>query len=319
MIPDNGRVEQLYPPIEPYATGRMEADSTHSLYYEESGNPEGKAVLFLHGGPGSSTRVQHRRYFNPSAFRIVLFDQRGCGQSTPLGEVRNNTTAHLVNDIECLRRRLGVEQWLLFGGSWGPTLALADAMAYPRRVAGLILRGIFLGSRRELEWYLRGLRAFVPEHVAGLEAEMSGDLIGRYHAEVNHPQRAAALAAARRWMQYEDRLMSIGTSAPAAPPNADDDAVLARTRVQLHYLAAGCFLREGELLDNAWRIQSPAILVQGRLDMVCPPVTAYELSRRLPACELRMVELGRHSGTEPEMASALRRAADDMLERTISS
>ena len=317
MNQDDGHNDPLYPAIEPFASGELAVSGGHRIYFEQSGRPDGFPVLFLHGGPGSQSRPQHRRYFDPSYYRIVLFDQRGCGRSMPAGETAENTTAHLIADIERLRRELGVERWLLFGGSWGSALALAYSVAYPGRVAGLILRGVFLASSAELDWFLHGLRAFIPEQVAKLHDGERGNLLQRYHAEVNHPDRRTAFAAAQRWMAYEEQVMGIGNPAPDAANGADQAAAINRTRVQMHYLASDCFLRERELLESAWRVTSHAIIVQGRLDMVCPPVTAYELSRCLPSCELRMIESGGHSGAQPAIAQALRRAADDM--RTLVS
>lgn len=309
---DDGQNDPLYPAIEPFATDMLPVDGGHQIYFEQSGRSDGFPALFLHGGPGSQSRPQHRRYFDPAFYRIVLFDQRGCGRSTPMGETADNTTAHLVADIESLRRELGIERWLLFGGSWGSALALAYATTYPGRIAGLVLRGVFLASRAELDWYLDGLRTFIPEQVGRLRNGECGDLLQRYHAEINHPDRRTALAAAQRWMAYEEQVMSIGSPASAGATGGDDAAAIARTRVQMHYLAAACFLRDRELLDNAWRVVAHTIIVQGRLDMVCPPLTAHELSRSLPSCELRMIEQGGHSGSQPVIADALRRAADDM-------
>lgn len=290
----------------------MSVGSGHAIHVEQSGRADGFPALFLHGGPGSQSRPQHRAYFDPDFYRIVLFDQRGCGRSTPLGLIDQNTTAHLVSDIERLRRELGVERWLLFGGSWGSTLALAYAVTYPERVAAMVLRGIFLATRAELDWYLYGLRCFVPEAWDKLAQGTSGDLLARYHADVNHPQRHIALAAAERWVGYEDSVMAIGAKSQGANGVADKDVLLARARVQLHYLISGCFLREGELLDRASVASAPAIIVQGRTDMVCPPNTAYALARRLPSAQLRIVEAAGHSAAEPVLAGRLRSATDEM-------
>ncbi len=289
----------------------------HTLHVEQCGNPRGFPALFLHGGPGSHTRPLNRRFFDPQFYRIVLFDQRGCGRSTPLGGTQENTIRHLVEDIEALRRHLGIERTMLFGGSWGSTLALAYATAYPQRVAGMVLRGIFLASRAELDWYLGGLRNFVPQAWERLAQGEGGSLLARYHALVNRQDEREALAAAQRWVGYEEAVMELGApeiSAGTAPP--DPAAVLARARVQLHYLAHDCFLEPGELLSGVRRIgEVPALIVQGRLDMVCPPRAAFELVRQLPRCELRLVERGGHSAALPDMAQALRRAADDMRAR----
>ncbi|UCH48278.1 MAG: alpha/beta fold hydrolase [Betaproteobacteria bacterium] len=319
----------LYPPLEPFSAQSLSVSPVHRLYVEQSGIATGFPVLFLHGGPGSQTRPEHRRYFDPSFYHVVLFDQRGCGRSNPFGSTEQNTTWHLVEDIEAIRYKLGVDKWLLFGGSWGSTLALAYAMSHPGRVAGMILRGVFLASRPELEWYINGLRSFIPTAWQRLTGGIGEDVIQRYQGEVNHADQAVALGAARRWVEYENSVMAIG--GPAAPeasaapgssaaqgsstgPGAgvNERALLARARVQLHYLAAECFLREGELMQAASAVTAPTIIVQGRTDMVCPPVTAYELSARLPAARLRMIEQAGHAAQGPRLAHALRIATDDM-------
>ncbi len=308
----------LYPPIEPHLSGWLPESEGHRVRYEVSGNPAGVAVLFLHGGPGSSTKPDHRRYFDPARYRIVLFDQRGCGGSLPSGGVSANSTAHLVGDMERLRTRLGVRAWVLFGGSWGSTLALAYAQAHPGAVRRLILRGIFLASRAELDWYFNGLEAFVPEARAQLFEPAPGAawpaLLNTYETLLNHPEPAVAQQAAQRWSAFEAAVMSIGEGAAPLPPAADAAGLLARARVQVHYLARGCFLRPGELLDNVARIAHlPATLVQGRMDFVCPPVTAMALHRRWPGSRLVMVEQGKHASSHPGIERALLAAADAAL------
>lgn len=311
-------MDALYPPIEPHASGLLPVADGHRVYYEVSGNPAGVPVLFLHGGPGSSTKPDHRRYFDPARYRIVLFDQRGCGRSLPAGGVGANTTAHLVGDIERLRALLGVRGWVLFGGSWGSTLALAYAQAYPGAVRRMILRGIFLASRAELDWYFDGLEAFVPEARAKLFEPAPGArwpaLVRTYETLLNHPQGTVAQQAALRWSAFEAAVMSIGESAVLPPPAADVAGLLARARVQVHYLARGCFLRAGELLDNMARIAHlPATLVQGRMDFVCPPVTAMALHERWPGSRLVMVEQGKHASSHPGIERALLAAAGAAL------
>ena len=266
--------------------------------------------------PGSRTRAVHRRFFDPQFYRIVLFDQRGCGQSTPHGSTADNTTRHLVADIEAIRSHLGLDRVMLFGGSWGSTLALAYAAAHPDRVAGMVLRGIFLATRAEVDWYLDALRNFVPEAWEALAQGESENLLARYHGLVSEEDDRRALAAARRWVAYEDAIMGLdaGNKAPAPAGGAAD--VLPRARVQLHYLVHDCFLEPGELASGLAPLAGlPAVIVQGRLDLVCPPRAAHELARLLPRAELRLVERGGHSATEPEIARALRRATDDMRTR----
>ena len=302
----------LYPPIEPFSRETLTVSPLHGVYVEQSGNSSGFPVLFLHGGPGSQTRPEHRRFFDPGFYHIVLFDQRGCGRSTPAGCTEDNTIWHLVEDMEAIRRKLGVDKWLLFGGSWGSTLALAYAATYPQRVAGMILRGVFLGSRRELDWYLNGLRGFIPAAWERLTNGIGDDVIQRYNRDVNHEDSAFAIAAACRWVEYEQSAMAIGGLSAPSGDTANQAALLTPARVQLHYLAAECFLREGQLMQAASAVMTPVIIVQGRTDMVCPPVTAYELSKRMPTAQLRIVEQAGHAASGALLAPALRSAADDM-------
>jgi proline iminopeptidase len=305
------QMEDLYPPIEPEHTGWLEVGDGHRLYFEICGSPRGAPALFLHGGPGSSSNASHRRFFDPAFYRIVLFDQRGCGRSTPAGETRANTTAHLIEDIERLRRHTDVERWLLFGGSWGSTLALAYAQAYPQHVAGLVLRGVFLASGAEVAWYLEGLKRFLPEawdtFTQGVPQPDSAGLIAHYAACVERGEPAAA----QRWSAYESAVMAVGEAASnASAPSAA--APLARVRVQLHYLSRECFLAPGTLMAHLPRIAHlPATLVQGRRDLVCPPGTAYTLAQAWPAARLSMVEEAGHSAMHPALRAALVRATDE--------
>ena len=306
----------LYPEARPFAVQQLVVGGGHALYVEECGNPRGFPVLFLHGGPGSRIRAHHRRFFDPAFYRIVLFDQRGCGQSTPLGRTVENTTRDLVADMETLRDHLGVERVALFGGSWGSTLALAYAIAHPDRVAGMVLRGIFLASRAEVAWYLDALRNFVPEAWDALVQGENGDLLARYHGAVSEGDDRRALIAARRWVACEEAIIGLESGNVVAGPTDESIDVRARARVQLHYLAHDCFLAPGELAAGLGRIAAvPALIVQGRLDLVCPPRAAYEVARALPGAELRLVERGGHSATAPEIARALRRATDDLRDR----
>jgi proline iminopeptidase len=306
------RMDALYPPIEPFAEQRLPVGGGHVLHVEQCGHPEGFPALFLHGGPGSHTRPLHRRFFDPGFYRIVLFDQRGCGRSTPLGYTEHNTTRHLVEDIEALRSRLGVERLMLFGGSWGATLAMAYAAAHPQRVAAMVLRGVFLGTRREVDWYLGGLGELVPQAWQALARGEGEDLLARYHALVGRRDEAAA----RRWVAYEEALMRFDSGQSPSDPGPAGESVLARARVQLHYLSHECFLEPGELLSGLSRIgDTPVRIIQGERDQVCPPGAALEVAKRLPRAELRLVERGGHSAAGPEMAQALRRATDELRTR----
>jgi proline iminopeptidase len=303
--------DALFPPLEPYASGWLESTDGHRIWHEQSGNPQGVPVVFLHGGPGSSTNPDHRRFFDPAFYRIVLLDQRGCGRSTPRGEVRANTTPQLLSDLERLRLELDINRWLLFGGSWGSTLALAYAQAHPGAVSGLVLRGLFLASDDEVAWFVTGLSRFLPEawsaFASGSDDQSCAGLLRRYHERVALDD----VAAAGRWNAWESAVMAVGEAPPALP--AADMTTLARVRIQLHYLINGCFLAPGQLLRGLERLVGlPALLVQGRRDLVCPPSTAYTVVRQWPGAQLRMVEEGGHSSMHPAMARALVQATQDM-------
>jgi proline iminopeptidase len=302
----------LYPPLQPFAEQQFSVGEGHALHVEQCGNPAGFPVFFLHGGPGSQSRPVHRRFFDPRFYHVVLFDQRGCGRSTPRGRIEENTTAHLVRDIDALREHLGLERLLLFGGSWGAALALAYAAVHPARIAAIVLRGVFLGSREEVDWYLGGLGELVPQARRALAQGLGPDLLDHYHRLVSLNDAAAA----QRWVAYEDAVMRLDTGDAAPASGAQDPAeVLARARVQLHYLAHDCFLSPGELFAGLVALREITVLiVQGVRDRVCPPRAALEVAERAPRAELRLVENGGHSATGPEMAAALRRATDDLRE-----
>ncbi|MEY2952376.1 MAG: hypothetical protein RLZZ401_463 [Pseudomonadota bacterium] len=304
-----------YPPIAPYRTGRLPVDARHTLYWEECGNPDGVPVLFLHGGPGSGLSPRHRQFFDPAYYRIVLFDQRGAGQSTPLGEVRDNTTQLLVQDIEQLREMLGIGQWLVFGGSWGSTLALAYGEAHPEHCTGFVLRGIFLCTQPEVDWFLYGIRHFFPQEHAAFaghipEAER-GDLLTAYMQRLFSDDPAQNLAAARSWSRYEGQCVHL----LPRPAGADDDssarAALSMARLEAHYMRHGAFMEENQLLRNVGRIRHlPAAIIQGRYDVVCPPTSAWALHQAWPEARLQMVDDAGHAAFEPGIASALVAATD---------
>jgi len=308
--------DALFPAIEPYAADWLDVGDGHRIRFEECGRADGVPALFLHGGPGSSIGPNHRRFFDPAYYRIVLSDQRGCGQSTPLGAIAGNTLEHLIGDIERLRQHLNIEKWMLFGGSWGSTLAIAYAQAHPQRVRGLVLRGLFLATDDEVRWFLVGLARFLPEawsrFAAAADDQSWTGLLRDYEQRV----RTGDAAAATRYTDWEGAVMSVGE--PPSPASAASPSALARVQVQLHYLVHGCFLRPGQLLDGLAAIgQLPAILVQGRRDLVCPPLTAYTVAQSWRAAELRMVEDGGHSAMHPSMASALVRATEDIKQRLL--
>lgn len=307
----------LYSEIEPYESGRLEVSELHTLYYEQCGNPQGKPVVFLHGGPGGGCNARCRQFFDPSAYRIVLFDQRGCGRSTPHAELRQNTTWDLVADIERLRIHLGISRWQVFGGSWGSTLALAYAQAHPQCVTELVLRGIFMLRRSELEWfYQAGCDALFPDawekYLEPIPAVERGDLISAYHRRLTHEDADVRLAAARAWSVWEGSTSFLFQDAAYIDSSAADAFALAFARIECHYFVNGGFMREdGQLLHDVERIrQIPATIVQGRYDVVCPLRSAWDLHRAWPEARLEIVPDAGHSAYEPGIADALIRATD---------
>lgn len=300
----------LFPALSPSRSGRLPVDAVHELYWEECGNPDGVPVLFLHGGPGGGIAPNHRRFFDPAYYRIVLFDQRGAGQSTPVGEVRDNTTALLVEDIEQLRALLGIEQWLIFGGSWGSTLALAYGQAHPHCCLGFILRGIFLGSRVEIDWFINGMRWFYPDahrnFAEFIPAEERGDLIHAYGNRLFSSDPAIYMPAARAWAAYENSCVFLRPVETVVSNVESDHANLAIARLEAHYMLHECFMHPDQLLLGIDRIRHlPAIIVQGRYDVVCPPATAWQLHRSWPQAQLRIVPDAGHAAMEPGTAAAL--------------
>lgn len=315
----------LYPPIEPYESGRLEVDAGHSLYWESCGSPRGLPALFLHSGPGGGCTANSRRLFDPQSYRIILFDQRGCGRSRPQGSLLANTTAHLVSDIETLRRRLGVERWLLLGGSWGAALALAYAEEHLERVSAIVLRGVFTARRSELRWlYENGAAQLLPEawerFRSPIPAGERHDLAGAYHARLTSGDPALERAAARSWCAWEDELISRGW--PAPPPRAaaspqEEARQLALARIEAHYALHAAFLEEGQLLVNARRLAAiPGVIVQGGRDAVTPPRTAFDLHAAWPNAELRLTDAG-HATCEPAILRELIAATQGLAGRSV--
>ena len=312
--------DRLYPAIDPRRSGHLDVDSLHSIYWEESGNPEGVPVCFLHGGPGAGTTAGHRRFFDPDYYRIVLHDQRGSGRSRPLAEIRDNDTGHLIADIERLRESLGIESWAVFGGSWGSSLALAYAQAHPDRVRALVLRGIFLCREKEVAWFLRGMGTFFPEEHARfmglLTPEERHDPLRAYLRRLNDPNEEVHGLAAETWSRYEAVCSTLRPNADSLRSVGFRDAALPLARLEAHYFANGLFLRENQLLDNADRLAGiPGIIVQGRYDIVCPPVSAHDLVSAWPDARLRIVDDAGHSATEPGIMRALVQAMDELKDR----
>jgi proline iminopeptidase len=302
----------MYSPSEPYDSGMLALDDVHTMYWECCGNPQGIPVFFLHGGPGGSCSPEHRRFFDPAVFRVVLFDQRGAGQSTPAGEAIDNTTAHLVRDIETLRDYLGIGRALIFGGSWGATLALAYGQAHPDRCLGFVLRGVFLGRPSEIEWFLLGLRQFFPEawrDFAELLAPAErGDLSAEgllrgYRRRLFDGDPRVHGPAALAWSRYECACSTLRPGAIASPPLQE---ALALARLEAHYFTHRCFLGPNQLLDNVYRIAGiPAAIVQGRYDMVCPAGSADALARAWPRARHVVIGDAGHSVWEPAIRAAV--------------
>ncbi len=300
----------LFPEIGPFETGYLPLSGGHVMYWEQVGNPRGQPVLFLHGGPGAGAGAVHRRFFDPGFWRVLIFDQRGAGRSRPLGSLVQNTTADLVGDIERLRTHLGIERFLLFGGSWGSTLALAYAQAHPERVIGCVLRGVFLGRKQEVAWFIDGLRAVFPDahaqFVGFLPEDERHDVIGAYMRRLNDPDPGVHMPAARAWSIYEGSCSTLLPSPDTVASFAQDRTALGLARIEAHYFANGLFLPEGGLLAHMHRIgHIPAEIVQGRYDMICPAQTAFELSAAWPAARLTIIPDAGHSALEPGIRRAL--------------
>lgn len=302
----------LYPPVEPYAQCRLDVGDGHEIYYEESGNPDGIPVLIVHGGPGGGSNPTMRRYHDPSRHRIVLFDQRGCGRSTPHASIDDNTTWHLVADIERLRHRLAVRRWQLFGGSWGSTLALAYAETHPERVSGLILRGIFLLRRRELEWfYQEGCGWIFPEAFEAYQRLIPpherSDMIAAYHRRLTGPDRRLQVEAARAWSIWEGSTLSLVPDPDRIRMFGAESYAAAFARIECHYFVnRGFFEEDGQLLNNAGRLAGiPGVIVHGRYDVVTPLRSAWDLKRAWPRADLRIVPDAGHAMTEPGIVHEL--------------
>ncbi|MBN8740195.1 MAG: prolyl aminopeptidase [Lysobacterales bacterium 69-70] len=317
MSAANSSRRTLYPEIEPFDSGRLQVSDLHSVYYEQCGNPQGKPVVFLHGGPGAGCNANARRFFDPRHYRVVLFDQRGCGRSTPHAELRDNTTWHLVADIERLREHLGIDRWQVFGGSWGSTLALAYAQTHPQRVSELVLRGIFMLRRWELEWfYQRGCDAIFPDvweaYLAAIPEVERGDLMSAYYRRLTSSDAAVRTAAARAWSTWEGATSFLYQDPAHIAATGEDQFALAFARIECHYFVHGGFFEhDDQLLRNASRLRGiPAVIVQGRYDVVCPARSAWDLHRAWPEADLRIVADAGHSAMEPGITHELIEATD---------
>jgi proline iminopeptidase len=311
----------LYSEIEPYKTWRLGVSDLHELHVEEVGNPDGKPVVFFHGGPGAGIASIHRRFFDPTFWRVILFDQRGCGKSTPLGEIRENTTWDLVADTERIRERLGISKWLVAGGSWGSTLALAYAETYPERALGLILRGIFLGRRAEIDWtFADGCRRIYPdaweEFIGTLSPRERGDVIHACLRRLMDPDVAVQRETALAWNLWEERASHL---LPKLEPTKEEDVPkeIALARIEAHYFVNDSFFNpDDQLLGDVGKLRHlPAVIIQGRYDLVCPVQSAWELHRAWPGSRLTIVGDAGHAADEPGISSALVEATEEFKAR----
>lgn len=306
----------LYPPIEPFRTGVLETGDGHLIYWELCGNPDGKPAVFLHGGPGAGCSPEHRRLFDPERYCVLLFDQRGCGRSRPHASLEHNTTWDLVADIERLRSLTGFERWLVFGGSWGSTLALAYAQTHPARVSELVLRGIFTLRRAEVLWYYQeGASWLFPdlweEFVAPIPLAERNDLMAAYRQRLVGADRAEQLATALAWSLWEGRTLTLLPDPAGAAKHGSDEFALAFSRIENHYFVHAGWLEEGQLIANAYKLAGiPGVIVQGRYDMATPPKTAWDLHRAWPEADFQMVDAAGHAFDEPGILAQLLAATD---------
>lgn len=316
-------MRKLYPPIEVNKTFMVPRSGGHTLYLEESGNPEGVPVVFLHGGPGAGCEPWHRQFFHPQQARIILFDQRGCGRSTPHASLTENTTQHLVEDLEYLRAFLGVEHWIVFGGSWGSTLALAYAEAHPQRCLGLILRGIFLCRKADIQWfYQEGASRIFPEaweaYCDVIPHEERQDMVAAYYRRLTSEDRQERLRAAKQWSLWEGRALSLLTNPKVENYFAKESVALSLARIECHYFINEIFLPPEALLTQAQNLHDiPGVIIHGRYDMVCPIDQALALSRVWTTADLQVIPTAGHAASEPDITNALVSATDSMLKKFI--
>jgi len=306
----------LYPPIEPYETGMLSVGDGHSVYYERCGKPGGKPAVFLHGGPGGGCVPDHRRLFHPDIYDVLLFDQRGCGRSTPHAELEANTTWHLVADVERLREVAGADQWLVFGGSWGSTLALTYAETYPERASALVLRGVYTLTKGELDWYYQfGVSEMFPEKWERFQAPIPederGDMIAAYRKRLTSDDPAVRVEAATAWSVWEGETITLLPSADVSRVHGEEHFALAFARIENHYFFHGVWLEENQLIRDAYKLGDiPGAIVQGRYDMPCPARYAYTLHKAWPKAEFYLVEGAGHAYSEPGILDQLIKATD---------
>jgi proline iminopeptidase len=314
-------MRDFYPAIDAYVSYRLAVDAIHELYLEECGNPQGIPVVFLHGGPGSGCEAWQRRFFNPAIYRIILFDQRGCGRSTPHAELTANTTWDLVADMERIREHCGIERWVLFGGSWGSTLALAYAQTYPEKVMGLILRGIFLTRQQDIDWfYQQGASALYPDYwqdyLAVIPPAERHNMVAAYYQRLTSSDPQIQQAAARAWSIWEGRTATLLPNHNVLDHFADPRAALSIARIECHYFVNNSFFRPNQLLEEAGKLAAiPGYIIHGRYDTICPLEQAWALHQAWPQAQLRVIADSGHSAMEKGIRSALVNATDDLGDR----
>jgi proline iminopeptidase len=303
MLNFKQKAKTLFECLPSYNEGYLEVGGGHSIYYEEYGNPKGKPVLFLHGGPGAGFSNSHKSFFDPKIFRVIFFDQRGSGKSIPYAEIKNNTTDLLLSDIEALRSFLNIDRWLLFGGSWGSTLALIYGIKFPEKCTGFILRGIFLGSKSEVNWFLYEIKRFFPEaynkFISHVPLSERGNILNWFYDQLNSQDRSTNLKAASVWAEYEN---SCSTLEFVERPISGENA-LAISKIETHYFVNDCFIDKDFILNNIDKIKHlPAIIIQGRHDVICPPFNAINLSKNWEASEIQIVDNAGHSAFESDIS-----------------
>ncbi|MDH5395756.1 MAG: prolyl aminopeptidase [Gammaproteobacteria bacterium] len=314
-------MRNLFPDIKPYKTQHIHVDAPHSIYVEESGNPEGIPVLFVHGGPGAGCEAYHRSFFDPNVYRIILFDQRGAGRSTPHAELDGNNTQALVADMENIREALGINRWVLFGGSWGSTLSLVYAETFSDRVMGLIVRGIFLCRQKEIDWfYQQGADRIFPDYwqdyLAPIPEEERGNLVSAYYKRLTSDNEIARMNAAKAWSVWEGRTATLKQNKNVINHFSDVHTALSLARIECHYFINSSFLEENQILNNANKLQNiPGVIVQGRYDLICPMESAWELHKAWPKAEFKIIGDAGHSATEPGIVDALVTATDEMAKK----
>lgn len=309
----------LYPKIEPYNQEFLKVSDLHTIFFEECGNPKGKPVVFVHGGPGGGIQPSYRQYFNPDKYRVILVDQRGCGRSTPFAELKENTTQHLIEDFEKIRKKLGIAKWMVFGGSWGSTLGLAYAQEYPEVVTELVLRGIFFGRAKEISWmYQYGASEVFPDmwekYVEPIPEEQRGDFLSAYYNILTGDDENLKQKAAIAWSVWEASISKLFMDKESILRYAGDQFSLAFARIECHFFKNRLFLEEAQLLKNAHKIANiPGVIVQGRYDMVCPTTSAWDLHKAWPTAKLEIIADAGHSISEPGIIEALVKATDDFV------